>query len=103
MELLSLPHRGPAPRSPAPRGPAAKSPAPQDSAPHAIRRTLRYSETDLDAVPLRCYRETDLDEVMRAEAEAAEETDSAFGSNRSNSPKPGGGGAGVCMERMDTS
>uniref|UniRef100_A0A669EE23 PH and SEC7 domain-containing protein 1 n=1 Tax=Oreochromis niloticus TaxID=8128 RepID=A0A669EE23_ORENI len=28
-----------------------------------IRRTLKYSETDLDAVPLRCYRETDLDEV----------------------------------------
>lgn len=71
-----------------------------------IRRTLKYSETDLDAVPLRCYRETDLDEVscfqlfasrsashqtrrimiftvqvMRAEA--AEEADSAFGSNRS--------------------
>lgn len=28
-----------------------------------IRRTIKYSETDLDAVPLRCYRETDLDEV----------------------------------------
>lgn len=28
-----------------------------------IRQTLKYSETDLDAVPLRCYRETDLDEV----------------------------------------
>ncbi|XP_042289529.1 uncharacterized protein LOC121911768 isoform X2 [Thunnus maccoyii] len=50
-----------------------------------IRRTIKYSETDLDAVPLRCYRETDLDEVMRAEAEPAEEAeaDSAFGSNRS--------------------
>ncbi|XP_028279793.1 PH and SEC7 domain-containing protein 1-like [Parambassis ranga] len=46
-----------------------------------IRRTIKYSETDLDAVPLRCYRETDLDEVMRAEAEAAEEDDSAFRSN----------------------
>ncbi|CAJ1066656.1 uncharacterized protein LOC126406777 [Xyrichtys novacula] len=48
-----------------------------------IRQTLKYSETDLDAVPLRCYRETDLDEVMRAEAEAAEEgeADSVFGSN----------------------
>ncbi|CAI5655063.1 unnamed protein product [Oreochromis niloticus] len=66
-----------------------------------IRRTLKYSETDLDAVPLRCYRETDLDEVMRAEA--AEEADSAFGSNRSvlgnsnfnpadPSPKPHPGG-----------
>lgn len=29
-----------------------------------IRQTLKYSETDLDAVPLRCYRETDLDEVI---------------------------------------
>uniref|UniRef100_A0A3P8SLT7 Uncharacterized protein n=1 Tax=Amphiprion percula TaxID=161767 RepID=A0A3P8SLT7_AMPPE len=66
-----------------------------------IRRTIQYSETDLDAVPLRCYRETDLDEVMRAEAEAAEEADSAFGSNRSvlgsssfadTSPKPRTGG-----------
>lgn len=28
-----------------------------------IRHTIKYSETDLDAVPLRCYRETDLDEV----------------------------------------
>ncbi|KAM6956231.1 uncharacterized protein FYW47_012173 [Aplochiton taeniatus] len=35
-----------------------------------IRQTVKYSETDLDAVPLRCYRETDLDEVMLAEEEA---------------------------------
>ncbi|KAE8283938.1 PH and SEC7 domain-containing protein 1 [Larimichthys crocea] len=51
-----------------------------------IRRTLKYSETDLDAVPLRCYRETDIDEVLLAEQDDA---DSAFGSNRSvqgNSP-----------------
>ncbi|XP_061733246.1 uncharacterized protein LOC133536641 [Nerophis ophidion] len=45
-----------------------------------IRGTLKYSETDLDAVPLRCYRETDMDEVLLAEQEDA---DSAFGSNRS--------------------
>ncbi|XP_038591752.1 uncharacterized protein LOC119915998 isoform X2 [Micropterus salmoides] len=45
-----------------------------------IRRTLKYSETDLDAIPLRCYRETDIDEVLLAEQEDA---DSAFGSNRS--------------------
>ncbi|XP_058506939.1 uncharacterized protein psda isoform X2 [Solea solea] len=69
-----------------------------------IRRTIKYSETDLDAVPLRCYRETDLDEVMRAEAEEVEvEVDSAFGSHRSVlgncsfnptevSPKPRTGG-----------
>ncbi|XP_054654581.1 PH and SEC7 domain-containing protein 1 isoform X2 [Dunckerocampus dactyliophorus] len=58
---------------------------PRGSAPKTgvIRRTIKYSETDLDAVPLRCYRETDLDEVMRAEAETVEEVDSAFGSHRS--------------------
>ncbi|XP_018608587.2 PH and SEC7 domain-containing protein 1-like isoform X1 [Scleropages formosus] len=44
-----------------------------------IRRTVKYSETDLDAVPLRCYRETDIDEVLAEQ----EEADSAFGSNRS--------------------
>lgn len=57
-----------------------------------IRRAINYAETDLDAVPLKCYRETDLDEVMLAEAEAQAEregeqeeveVDSAFGSNRS--------------------
>uniref|UniRef100_A0A3Q2CE22 Pleckstrin and Sec7 domain containing n=2 Tax=Cyprinodon variegatus TaxID=28743 RepID=A0A3Q2CE22_CYPVA len=60
------------------------TPHPQEPAPKTgiIRRSIKYSETDLDAVPLRCYRETDLDEVMRAEAEAAEEADSAFSSNR---------------------
>ncbi|KAI4894259.1 hypothetical protein NFI96_002105 [Prochilodus magdalenae] len=45
-----------------------------------IRRTIKYSETDLDAVPLRCYRETDIDEVILAEEE---EVDSAFSSDRS--------------------
>uniref|UniRef100_A0A8C8CB89 Pleckstrin and Sec7 domain containing a n=1 Tax=Oncorhynchus tshawytscha TaxID=74940 RepID=A0A8C8CB89_ONCTS len=45
---------------------------------------INYAETDLDAVPLKCYRETDLDEVILAEAEREqEEVDSAFGSNRS--------------------
>lgn len=39
---------------------------PRDSTPKSgiIRHTIKYSETDLDAVPLRCYRETDLDEVI---------------------------------------
>lgn len=41
--------------TPDPRGPAPKT--------GIIRRSIKYSETDLDAVPLRCYRETDLDEV----------------------------------------
>ncbi|KAF4084834.1 hypothetical protein AMELA_G00110690 [Ameiurus melas] len=45
-----------------------------------IRRTQKYSETDLDAVPLRCYWETDIDEVLLADKD---DSDSAFGSNRS--------------------
>lgn len=45
-----------------------------------IRGTIKYSETDLDAVPLRCYRETDIDEVILAEQD---EMDSAFSSKRS--------------------
>ncbi|XP_023196492.1 PH and SEC7 domain-containing protein 1-like isoform X2 [Xiphophorus maculatus] len=53
-----------------------------------IRRTLKYSETDLDAVPLRCYRETDIDEVLLAEQDDA---DSAFGSNRSVQGTSGAG------------
>uniref|UniRef100_A0A8C7GAV6 Pleckstrin and Sec7 domain containing n=1 Tax=Oncorhynchus kisutch TaxID=8019 RepID=A0A8C7GAV6_ONCKI len=60
-----------------------------------IRGTLKYSETDLDAVPLRCYRETDIDEVLLAEQE---DTDSAFGSNRSVKSTSGTGSSplGVC-------
>ncbi|XP_068590549.1 PH and SEC7 domain-containing protein 1 isoform X1 [Cebidichthys violaceus] len=90
------------------------TPDPRGSTPRTgiIRRTVQYSETDLDAVPLRCYRETDLDEVMRAEAEAAEEADSAFGSNRSvlgnssfspadTSPKPRTGGVKKRGEEED--
>ncbi|XP_069373363.1 uncharacterized protein [Paralichthys olivaceus] len=66
-----------------------------------IRRTLKYSETDLDAVPLRCYRETDIDEVMLAEQEDA---DSAFGSNRSVQGTPGTGSSplgGLAYGRTD--
>ncbi|KAM3859612.1 LOW QUALITY PROTEIN: uncharacterized protein ACN63O_016152 [Diretmus argenteus] len=66
-----------------------------------IRRTLKYSETDLDAVPLRCYRETDIDEVLLAEQEDA---DSAFGSNRSVMGTSGTGSSplgGLAYERTD--
>ncbi|KAJ8365306.1 hypothetical protein SKAU_G00141370 [Synaphobranchus kaupii] len=68
-----------------------------------IRRTIKYSETDLDAVPLRCYRETDIDEVLADQDEA----DSAFGSNRSVPGTPGTSGTessplgGAPYERMD--
>uniref|UniRef100_A0A669BJC6 PH and SEC7 domain-containing protein 1 n=1 Tax=Oreochromis niloticus TaxID=8128 RepID=A0A669BJC6_ORENI len=66
-----------------------------------IRRTLKYSETDLDAVPLRCYRETDIDEVLLAEQEDA---DSAFGSNRSVQGTSGTGSSplgGLAYGRTD--
>lgn len=63
-----------------------------------IRRTLKYSETDLDAVPLRCYRETDIDEVLLAEQEDA---DSAFGSNRSVIGTSCAGSSPLPNERAD--
>ncbi|XP_037133206.1 PH and SEC7 domain-containing protein 1-like isoform X1 [Syngnathus acus] len=55
-----------------------------------IRRSLKYSETDLDAVPLRCYRETDIDELLTG---GRDDRDSAFGSDRSlRGGSPGGSG-----------
>ncbi|XP_066549423.1 uncharacterized protein LOC136715914 [Amia ocellicauda] len=65
-----------------------------------IRRTIKYSETDLDAVPLRCYRETNIDEVLAEQ----EEADSAFGSNRSVLGTSGTGSSplgGPSFERTD--
>uniref|UniRef100_A0A8C5R605 Pleckstrin and Sec7 domain containing n=1 Tax=Leptobrachium leishanense TaxID=445787 RepID=A0A8C5R605_9ANUR len=43
-----------------------------------IRRTIKYSETDIDAVPLRCYRETNIDDIL-AENDGL---DSAIGSQK---------------------
>uniref|UniRef100_A0A8D3D165 PH and SEC7 domain-containing protein 1-like n=1 Tax=Scophthalmus maximus TaxID=52904 RepID=A0A8D3D165_SCOMX len=66
-----------------------------------IRRTLKYSETDLDAVPLRCYRETDIDELLLAEQD---DGDSAFGSNRSVQGTSGTGSSplgGLAYGRTD--
>ncbi|CAO2585730.1 PH and SEC7 domain-containing protein 1 [Lemmus lemmus] len=42
----------------------------------AVGQAAKYSETDLDTVPLRCYRETDIDEVLaeREEADSAIES-----------------------------
>uniref|UniRef100_A0A8C5NEQ0 PH and SEC7 domain-containing protein 2-like n=1 Tax=Gouania willdenowi TaxID=441366 RepID=A0A8C5NEQ0_GOUWI len=57
-----------------------------------IRRTLKYSETDLDAVPLRCYRETDIDELLMTQHQ---HHDSAFGSNRSVQGTPGNGSSPI--------
>ncbi|XP_078499174.1 PH and SEC7 domain-containing protein 1 isoform X1 [Lissotriton helveticus] len=43
-----------------------------------IRRTVKYSETDLDSVPLRCYRETNIDDILAEK----EDVDSAIGSQK---------------------
>lgn len=51
----------------------------------AVWRAAKYSETDLDTVPLRCYRETDIDEVLAER----EEADSAIESQPSSEGPPG--------------
>ncbi|XP_012921576.1 PH and SEC7 domain-containing protein 1 isoform X2 [Heterocephalus glaber] len=51
----------------------------------AVGRAAEYSETDLDAVPLRCYRETNIDEVLAER----EEADSAIESQPSSEGLPG--------------
>ncbi|XP_036754402.2 PH and SEC7 domain-containing protein 1 [Manis pentadactyla] len=51
----------------------------------AVGRAVKYSETDLDTVPLRCYRETDIDEVLTE----PEEADSAIESQPSSEGLPG--------------
>ncbi|ETE57600.1 PH and SEC7 domain-containing protein 1, partial [Ophiophagus hannah] len=43
-----------------------------------IRRTVKYSETDLDSVPLRCYHETNIDDILAER----EEVDSAIESQK---------------------
>ncbi|NWI68946.1 PSD1 protein, partial [Todus mexicanus] len=49
-----------------------------------IRRTLKYSETDLDTVPLRCYRETNIDDILAEK----EEVDSAIESQKDSESNP---------------
>ncbi|ELK05004.1 PH and SEC7 domain-containing protein 1 [Pteropus alecto] len=51
----------------------------------AVGRAAKYSETDLDTVPLRCYHETDIDEVLAER----EEADSAIESQPSSEGPPG--------------
>ncbi|XP_013923479.1 PREDICTED: PH and SEC7 domain-containing protein 1-like, partial [Thamnophis sirtalis] len=43
-----------------------------------IRRTVKYSETDLDSIPLRCYHETNIDDILAEK----EEVDSAIESQK---------------------
>uniref|UniRef100_H0XF96 Pleckstrin and Sec7 domain containing n=1 Tax=Otolemur garnettii TaxID=30611 RepID=H0XF96_OTOGA len=51
----------------------------------AVGQAAKYSETDLDTVPLRCYHETDIDEVLAER----EEADSAIESQPSSEGPPG--------------
>ncbi|XP_053439005.1 PH and SEC7 domain-containing protein 1 isoform X4 [Nycticebus coucang] len=63
----------------------------------AVGQAAKYSETDLDTVPLRCYRETDIDEVLaeREEADSAIESQPSSegppGTARPPAPRPGPG------------
>ncbi|NXD15094.1 PSD1 protein, partial [Nothocercus nigrocapillus] len=49
-----------------------------------IRRTVKYSETDLDTVPLRCYRETNIDDILAEK----DEVDSAIESQKDSESTP---------------
>ncbi|NXK38486.1 PSD1 protein, partial [Piprites chloris] len=53
-----------------------------------VRRTVKYSETDLDTVPLRCYRETNIDDILAEK----EEVDSAIESQKDSESNPSFGG-----------
>ncbi|KFQ15374.1 PH and SEC7 domain-containing protein 1, partial [Leptosomus discolor] len=53
-----------------------------------IRRTVKYSETDLDTVPLRCYHETNIDDILAEK----EEVDSAIESQKDSESNPSFGG-----------
>ncbi|XP_075790667.1 PH and SEC7 domain-containing protein 1 isoform X2 [Pelodiscus sinensis] len=54
-----------------------------------IRRTVKYSETDLDSVPLRCYRETNIDDILAEK----DEGDSAIESQKDSESNPSVTGA----------
>ncbi|XP_070608003.1 PH and SEC7 domain-containing protein 1 [Erythrolamprus reginae] len=51
-----------------------------------IRRTVKYSETDLDSVPLRCYHETNIDDILAEK----EEVDSAIESQKDSESNSAG-------------
>ncbi|XP_061490635.1 PH and SEC7 domain-containing protein 1 isoform X1 [Rhineura floridana] len=49
-----------------------------------IHRTVKYSETDLDSVPLRCYHETNIDDILAEK----DEVDSAIESQKDSESNP---------------
>ncbi|KAL8186626.1 UNVERIFIED_CONTAM: hypothetical protein K2H54_001524 [Gekko kuhli] len=62
------------------------SPKPGNCETGIIRRTVKYSETDLDSVPLRCYHETNIDDILaeKDEVDSAIESQKDSESNRSS-------------------
>ncbi|XP_077207237.1 PH and SEC7 domain-containing protein 1 isoform X2 [Paroedura picta] len=74
------------------------SPEPANCETGIIRRTVTYSETDLDSVPLRCYHETNIDDILAEK----DEVDSAIESQKdseSNQSCPGTVGKASVISR----
>ncbi|XP_043912466.1 PH and SEC7 domain-containing protein 1 [Protopterus annectens] len=63
-----------------------------------IRRAVKYSETDLDAVPLKCYHETNIDEIL-GEQEVAE-MGCAIQEDRESHKKKQSSGAGDLFRQL---
>ncbi|XP_060096982.1 PH and SEC7 domain-containing protein 1 [Heteronotia binoei] len=71
------------------------SPKPGNCETGIIRRTVKYSETDLDSVPLRCYHETNIDDILaeKDEVDSAIESQKDSESNQSLTGTLGKGSA----------
>nr|XP_023423025.1 PH and SEC7 domain-containing protein 1 isoform X1 [Cavia porcellus] len=80
---LDPPSSGAKPPEQAPLSPSLVGSGPGSGV--AVGRAAEYSETDLDTVPMRCYRETNIDEVLAER----EEVDSAIESQPSSEGPPG--------------
>lgn len=78
-----MPTAGAKPPEQAPLSPSLVGSGPGSGV--AVGRAAEYSETDLDTVPMRCYRETNIDEVLAER----EEVDSAIESQPSSEGPPG--------------
>uniref|UniRef100_A0A674KB29 Pleckstrin and Sec7 domain containing n=1 Tax=Terrapene triunguis TaxID=2587831 RepID=A0A674KB29_9SAUR len=74
----------PEPSPPSPKMAPAGSKKPGSCETGIIRRTVKYSETDLDSVPLRCYRETNIDDILAEK----DEGDSAIESQKDSESNP---------------
>uniref|UniRef100_A0A8C0GL63 Pleckstrin and Sec7 domain containing n=1 Tax=Chelonoidis abingdonii TaxID=106734 RepID=A0A8C0GL63_CHEAB len=79
---LNSPKTEPSPPSPKMAPAGSKKPGSCETG--IIRRTVKYSETDLDSVPLRCYRETNIDDILAEK----DEGDSAIESQKDSESNP---------------